>query len=525
MSKRCVGVLSSVSRSSTNMNIKASRDASCFQSTRAAEIEYLQKVSQLCIENVKRYSDTDAKVVEYETPENLGKKFDFSLGSAAVADTESLFGVLDSVMKYSVHTMSPNFYTQLFHWGDCYGVGGDWVSSCLNTGAYTYEMAPVFTLMELEVLDQMRKLLGFPAESDGLVCHGGSQSIFYAMNCLRFLKFPDVLQSGLQGLPNMTVFASEECHYASEKAMGAMGLGLDNFWKIAVDESGAMIPSALEKSITESKSKGSVPLLVIATAGSTTIDSYDDIDALADVCEKHNVLLLVDAAFGGPLAFSRTHSHRLNGISRADAVAFDFHKILGAPSLTSVVLLKEPKLLSRCHKASAGYLFAPDKHYDTAYDVGDRSLQCGRKPDSFKIWMAWKARGSSGFENHVDTLYELSNYLCDALRNHPNFELAFPEMDNRLKVNFWYMPDFVREIEDPKLQKEVLGKCTSFIKKQLVFNGKLYITAQPYRDYAQFFRINLVDARRTGEDLDRIITEIENVGKLLKLKNTEITAQ
>lgn len=40
----------------------------------------------------------------------------------------------------------------------------------------------------------------------------------------------------------------------------------------------------------------------------------------------------------------------------------------------------------------ADYLFQPDKHYDVSYDTGDKSLQCGRHVDAFKLWLMWKAK-------------------------------------------------------------------------------------------------------------------------------------
>jgi glutamate/tyrosine decarboxylase-like PLP-dependent enzyme len=40
-----------------------------------------------------------------------------------------------------------------------------------NLSRYTYEVAPVFTLMEQEVMKQMKDLIGFE-EADGLFCPG-----------------------------------------------------------------------------------------------------------------------------------------------------------------------------------------------------------------------------------------------------------------------------------------------------------------------------------------------------------------
>ncbi len=47
-------------------------------------------------------------------------------------------------------------------------------------------------------------------------------------------------------------------------------------------------------------------------------------------------------------------------------------------------------------------MFQQDKFYDVSYDTGDKSLQCGRKVDVFKLWLMWKARGDAGFKTRVE---------------------------------------------------------------------------------------------------------------------------
>lgn len=80
--------------------------------------------------------------------------------------------------------------------------------------------------------------------------------------------------------------------------------------------------------------------------------------------------------------------------------------MLGAPLQCSLFLTRHNGLLHQCNSAAATYLFQQDKFYDVSYDTGDKSLQCGRKVDGFKLWFMWKARGDSGFELAVDKAME-----------------------------------------------------------------------------------------------------------------------
>ena len=41
---------------------------------------------------------------------------------------------------------------------------------------------------------------------------------------------------------------------------------------------------------------------------------------------------------------------------------------------------------------NATYLFQQDKHYDVKYDTGDKTIQCGRHVDVFKLWLMWRGK-------------------------------------------------------------------------------------------------------------------------------------
>ena len=59
-------------------------------------------------------------------------------------------------------------------------------------------------------------------------------------------------------------------------------------------------------------------------------------------------------------------------------------------------------ILADCNTMKARYLFQQDKHYDVSYDTGDKVIQCGRHNDIFKFWLAWRAKGTQGFENQMN---------------------------------------------------------------------------------------------------------------------------
>jgi len=61
---------------------------------------------------------------------------------------------------------------------------GQWLTDALNPSVYTYEVSPVFSLMEEDVLREMRAIIGWQG-GEGLFCPGGSMANGYAINLAR----------------------------------------------------------------------------------------------------------------------------------------------------------------------------------------------------------------------------------------------------------------------------------------------------------------------------------------------------
>ena len=63
---------------------------------------------------------------------------------------------------------------------------------------------------------------------------------------------------------------------------------------------GRMIPSEFERLVNRDKADGKTPFFVNATAGTTVTGSYDPINDIADVAEKHGMWLHVDVSSPDP---------------------------------------------------------------------------------------------------------------------------------------------------------------------------------------------------------------------------------
>eukprot|EP00629_Pelagomonadales_sp_RCC1024_P012366 CAMPEP_0119282844 /NCGR_PEP_ID=MMETSP1329-20130426/27402_1 /TAXON_ID=114041 /ORGANISM="Genus nov. species nov., Strain RCC1024" /LENGTH=196 /DNA_ID=CAMNT_0007283509 /DNA_START=111 /DNA_END=698 /DNA_ORIENTATION=+ len=97
-------------------------------------------------------------------------------------DAEALRAACATTLQYSVKTRHPLFLNQLYGGVDDASLAGEWLVCAANTNAHTYEVAPVFTLVEREVVRRVGELAGWGAGTDGLTTPGGSASNLYAVH-------------------------------------------------------------------------------------------------------------------------------------------------------------------------------------------------------------------------------------------------------------------------------------------------------------------------------------------------------
>lgn len=74
--------------------------------------------------------------------------------------------------------------------------------------------------------------------------------------------------------------------------------------------------NSTEKEILRAKQEGASPFMVSATAGTTVLGAFDPLEKIADLCQKYNLWLHVDAAWGGGAMMSQKYRGLLKGIER-----------------------------------------------------------------------------------------------------------------------------------------------------------------------------------------------------------------
>uniref|UniRef100_A0A8C7DHL4 Glutamate decarboxylase 2 n=1 Tax=Oncorhynchus kisutch TaxID=8019 RepID=A0A8C7DHL4_ONCKI len=422
---------------------------------------FLQEVVDILLAYITESFDRETKVIDFHYPNELLQRNNWELQD----EPETLDDILIScraTLKYAIKTAHPRYFNQLSTGLDMVGLAADWLTSTANTNMFTYEVAPVFVLLEYVTLKKMREIIGWEdGRGDGIFSPGGAISNMYAMLLARFKMFPEVKEKGMSSVPRLAAFTSEHSHFSIKKGAAALGIGTESVICIKADESGKMIPADLERKILEAKQKGFVPFFVSATAGTTVYGAFDPLIAISDICKKYQVWFHVDGAWGGSLIMSRMHKWKLDGVERSVLkLTWNPHKMMAVPLQCSALLVREEGLMQNCNQMHACYLFQQDKHYDLSYDTGDKALQCGRHVDIFKLWLMWRAKGTIGFEAQIDKCLELSEYLYNKIKDREGYEMVFNGKPQHTNVCFWYLPPGMRYMEDKEEKKKRLHKVS-----------------------------------------------------------------
>eukprot|EP01059_Diplonema_ambulator_P031212 TRINITY_DN5670_c0_g1_i2.p1 TRINITY_DN5670_c0_g1~~TRINITY_DN5670_c0_g1_i2.p1 ORF type:complete len:516 (+),score=156.59 TRINITY_DN5670_c0_g1_i2:36-1550(+) len=444
------------------------------------------------------------KVVDFLTPAELRERLDLLVKN----EPQALGDILADCMKtvqYSVNTGHVHFFNQLFAKVDIVAQMGEWLTTTLNASMYTYEVAPVFTLMEQFMLDKIGSLVGF-TNIDGIFAPGGSMSNMYSLMVARNMKYPDVKTKGMNG-KTPVVFASEHSHYSTTKSCILLGIGTDNCVKVACHKDGTMDVADLQAKIDEAIERGQEPMYVTATAGTTVFGAFDNLEDITTVARKHGMWVHVDGAWGGSVMLSRKRRHLLKGIEHCDSFTWNPHKMMGIPLQCSCVVLNNKKgQLQAAIGTKAGYLFQADKLYPIEYDTGDKSFQCGRRVDAFKLWLVWKARGDLGMEAVVEKAFDFAGMLVAEIKKRPSFVLVTEPMCTN--VCFWCIPESMNALGAQEKQ-EILNKVAPLVKQEMQTAGTTLVGYQKLGSLPNFWRMVCLTDKATHKDVVWLLDLIE----------------
>jgi L-2,4-diaminobutyrate decarboxylase len=458
--------------------------------------------TKLAVEYLAATRTGEGSVSTARTPSDLSARFEEPLPAAGHSLEDVIGRIARDILPDCNRLTHPRAMGHQVSAPLAIAVWMEALTAALNQSAAVWEMSPVGTIIETQVVRWLCELARFPSGAGGSFTSGGTEATFAALLAARHAARPESWRQGVHGNPPAVV-CGEHAHYAIARAVGQLGIGVDNIALVPSREF-RMNVSALERTLDALRDAGREVMAVVATAGTTATGSFDDLERIGALCDERRIWLHLDGAHGASALFSPTHRARLAGVHRARSIAWDPHKMMLMPLSASVVLVRDERDLQAAFAQHAPYLFHGGDS-ERPWDQGLRSFQCSRRVDAFKVWVTVQRYGAWGFGALYDHLCATALELYRLIQRRPAFESLHEPESNILCFRY---------VGDGSLSDGACDALNQELRAAYNREGDGWITTTVLEG-RRVLRATMMNPRTTGSDLTRVLDGLESLGKAL----------
>jgi glutamate/tyrosine decarboxylase-like PLP-dependent enzyme len=309
---------------------------------------------------------------------------------------------------------------------------GDYLADVTNRYSGVAFASPGAVRMEMQLVDWMAGLVGYPEGAGGDLTSGGSIA-----NLTGVVTAREAMGLKAADFARASVYLTGQAHHCVDKALRIAGLGECPRRRVPMDDRYRMDPGALRAMVRADRAAGFRPWLIVASAGTTDTGAIDPLVEIADVAVAERLWLHLDAAYGGFFMLCEEGREVLGGMGAADSIVVDPHKGLFLPYGTGAVLVRDVGLLARAHAYEADYM-QDARRPEYGYAPADLSAELSRPFRGMRMWLPLKLFGLRPFRAALAEKIWLARYFHQRIAATPGFE-AGPEPDLSV-VTFRYRP-------------------------------------------------------------------------------------
>ncbi len=320
-------------------------------------------------------------------------------------------------LEHGIVQMGNPRYFGLFNPGSNFPAQcADRISGAFNPQLASSSSSPVPVAIEDHVIQQVAKRAGLLVPASGHFATGGSEANATALICALTHLIPEFSELGVRGARGQPVFyTSAECHIAWLKVAHQTGIGRNALRLIKTDGQGRLDIVALEAAIAEDRARGELPVMIVATAGTTGAGRIDPLAACARLAEREHLWFHVDAAWGGAAIASKRLRPLLAGMELADSITIDAHKWFATTMGCAMFITTNNSVLNRAFHSSTSFM-APAAQ--SLVDPYLNSIQWSRRFIGLRMFLTLSAAGWEGLARHVERAVDLTRYIGDQLIAH-----------------------------------------------------------------------------------------------------------
>ncbi len=405
------------------------------------------------------------------------------------------------VAPYPFGNGHPRFYAWVNSPPTTIGVFAEALAATMNPSCAGGNHAAIY--LERQVIGWFKQMVGFPQEAMGLLVSGGSMATLTGLAVARHTRGGgDMRADGLQhNGPRLIVYRSEQGHSCIQKAVELLGLGSANLRAIPVDAEYRVQVGALEEAIKADLAAGQRPMAVVASAGTVNTGAIDPLEAIAEVCQRYNLWLHVDGAYGAVAALTDEYKAALAGLALADSLALDPHKWLSIPYEAGLVLVRNGQALRDTFSLVPEYLRIEGDARGVQGPpwFSEYGFQQTRGFNALKVWMSLNYYGLNGYARAIEHDLRLARYLASRVKARPDLELATPP--SLSIVCFRCAPAHLRGDE------ERLNAFNKRLLERVQLSGKAFLAGTTLGKRF-VLRACIVNHRATRADIDALVDTV-----------------
>ncbi len=362
----------------------------------------------------------------------------------------------------------------------------DLLISMLNQSTAVWEMSPIATPIEKEIIRWLASLAGYPDTALGTAVSGGSAANLTGLLAARARFNADDETIGKRPV----LVTSADAHYSIARAGAIMGIPAIDVLKVPTDAAHRMDVDALEEILAAVDARDDAALLaIVATAGSTATGAFDRLDEIALLRDKYRTWLHVDAAHGASVLLSERFSHLVRGLAQADSFSWDPHKMMWMPLSLGTILVRDGVWLRRAFEADAPYLF-----HGGGQNLGEVTIQCSKRADAIKLWIVLKSGGVVPIVNALERTSDMARYLYERIVASDDFEAMHEPMLNILCFR----------------KRGLSDEQHADLRERLIRSGRAWITTTVLRG-VRVLRVTMMNPRTSEADVDAMLDALRSV--------------
>jgi len=308
-------------------------------------------------------------------------------------------------MEHGIVQMANPRYFGLFNPGASFPAQcADRIAGLFNPQLASSGSSPVPVELERHVIRAVAQRAALGDAATGHFATGGSEANYTALLSALTGAHPKFAGDGARAFAGPVKFyTSRDCHIAWLKVAHQAGVGRAALQLIDTDGRGRMDPRALTQAIAADRVNGAVPVMVVATAGTTGAGMIDPLHACADIAQQEHLWYHIDAAWGGAALASNRLRPVLAGIERADSITIDAHKWLATTMGCAIFITRHGHLLSEAFHASTSFMPSSVSGVDPYLN----SVQWSRRFLGLRLFLALASAGWEGLGEHVERSVEV----------------------------------------------------------------------------------------------------------------------